>query len=114
MSDSEEQLQKEWRDIVIKKLDSLDTDMKKIQVELRDAVVVAKEIVNVKEKVAELERAIGSEKLNNANLKDEVLKEIKKEYTSKDQFVPVQKLVWGAATIVIFAFLSGVVALVLR
>ena len=114
MSDSEEQLQKEWRDIVIKKLDSLDSDIKAVQIEVRDAVTVAKDVLNVKEKVAELEKDLGKEKLNNANLKEEVLKEVKNEYTSKDQFSPIQKLVWGAVTIVIFAVITGIVALVLK
>jgi len=114
MGDSEEQLQKEWRDIVIKKLDSLDNDVKSIHDDVREAVTVAKDVTNVKAKVEELEKEIGQEKVNNANLKVEVLKEVKENYTSKDQFSPIQKLVWGAATIVIFAVISGIVALVLK
>lgn len=114
MSDTEDQLQKEWRDIVIKKLDSLDDDVKSIHDDVREAVAVAKDVTNVKSKVEELEKEIGQERVNNANLKIEVLKEVKENYTSKDQFGPIQKLVWGATTLVIFGVISGILALVLR
>ena len=114
MSESEDQLQKEWRDIIIKKLDSLDSDIKSIQTDVRDAVLLAKDVETVKTSVGTLEKELAKERVTNVELKASVMKEVKENYTSKDQFGPIQKLVWGAATTVLLAVLGGALTLLLK
>ena len=108
----EAHLQKEWREIVIKKLDAVDGEVKKLQNEVREAMSISKDVNNLKDWVKDIDKKVGEHTLSNASIKNEILEEVKASYTSKDQFEPVKKLVWSGVGIILAAFLGGLLTLV--
>jgi len=108
----EAQLQKEWREIVIKKLDSVDGEVKKLQAEVREALSISKDVNNLKDWVKDIDKKMSEQSLASSAIKTEILHEVKNNYTSKDQFEPIKKLVWSGVGIILSAFLGGLLTLV--
>lgn len=111
---SEDELQAEWRQIVIKKLDSLEADMKTIKGEVREAMSISKDVNSLKEWVIALDKELQHEKAHKNAIKDQILAEIKEGYTSKEQFEPIKALAWGGVALILVAFLTAVITLVIK
>lgn len=106
MSD-EEQLQKEWRSIVINKLDSLDSEFKSMQGDVKSALSYARDVQDLKIRVIELEKKIEDHK-------KEIALKIKESGVLKEEFEPVKKLTYGAVTMVLLAIGAEIMSLIFR
>lgn len=93
---TESELQKEWRDIVISKLNSIEADQKSVQLQLANSVAVASDVRHLQVKLAELE----------VHLKD--------DFVTKSRYETVERIVYGVTTIVIVGVATAIIALVLR
>ena len=76
----ENDLQKEWRGIIISKLDSLEVDIKGLQLEIRDLTSNSVEIANLKSWVKDL---------------DEKNEALGSKFVSKSEFEPIKRIVFG-------------------
>ena len=90
----ETELQKEWRAIVINKLEALDKDIKSIQNHMSSSMVTVKELSELKLKIAEAELKIEELRRSGSQTKDGILKDIKLEYVTKEQFEPIKKIIY--------------------
>jgi hypothetical protein len=112
--EKEDKIYAEWRDIVIQKLNSLDKDIKDLQTDVRDAMVTSQEVSNLKEWAASLDREVSQIKEKDSKNRENIIKEVRENFTSKDQFEPVKKLVWTTVSVVLIAFISAILALIIR
>lgn len=114
MSD-EEQLQKEWRSIVINKLDSLDNEIKSVQGDIKSALAYGREVQDLKSKTADLEKRIeASEKSIMAYIKNDVLEPVKKQYITQEEFSPIKKLTYGAIALVLLTVGAELMSLIFK
>ena len=104
MSD-EEQLQKEWRSIVINKLDSLDSEFKSMQGDVKSALSYARDVQDLKIRVIELEKKM-------EDSKKEILVKLKENSVSKEEFEPIKKLTYGAITMVLLGIGAEIMNLI--
>lgn len=102
MSD-ESALQKEWRDIVINKLNSIESEQKSMQSQLATGLVTAADVKALKENVARVE--LTATKLETS---------IEDKYVTKANFVVIEKLVYGAAGLILLGVFSAIITLVLK
>lgn len=78
----EKELQKEWRKIVIDKLDALDKDIKNINNQMVNNMASDKDIADLKVKIAETETKLVT------------------SYVSKAEFEPIKKAMYGLAAVI--------------
>ena len=102
MSD-ESLLQKEWRDIVINKLDRIEADQKAMQSQLANGLVTAADVKSLKENVLKVE--VTASKLESS---------IEAKYVTKADFRVVEKLVYSAAGLILLGVFGALIALVIK
>lgn len=99
----EEDLQKEWRTLIINKLNSLDDDLKKMGEKLDKITVSAYQIDSVKAEV----------KLVKEELKDFKLK-VEKNRVVRSEFDMVKKIVYGAIGLIVLGVFGALLKLVVH
>lgn len=99
----EEDLQKEWRTLIINKLNSLDDDLKKMGEKLDKITVSAYQIDSVKAEV----------KLVKEELKDFKLK-VEKNCVVRSEFDMVKKIVYGAIGLIVLGVFGALLKLVVH
>jgi|TARA_R110000824_G_scaffold20545_16_gene77450 septation ring formation regulator EzrA len=114
MMSEEDQLQKEWRDIVIKKLDSLDNDLKEVAAKAAKAPVEYSQLEAVSADVSSIRDSVSTLTSSVTKLRPSIMKEVRENFTSKDQFEPVKKIVYGGVAVVLIAVLSAAIALLIN
>jgi hypothetical protein len=103
MATNEEELQREWRGIVISKLDKLDTELKDMRAELETATATARDVADIRTRLHTLE--IRTSSFRTAD-------EVHDKYVSKEDFAPIKNLVYGAITLGLVTLATAVLSLV--
>lgn len=93
---NESELQKEWRDIVINKLDRIEADQKAVQLQLANSVAMASDVRHLQTKLTSLENSI------------------REDYVTKNQYATVERIVYGVTTVTLLAIVGAVITLVLK
>jgi len=93
---NESELQKEWRDIVINKLDRIEADQKSVQLQISNSVAVAADVRHLQAKLANLELTV------------------KNDYVTKQQYSTVERIVYGVVTTTLLAIVGAIITLVLN
>ena len=110
----EDKIYAEWRNIVIQKLNSLDSDMKDLQTAIRAAVIIAKELDNLKEGTTSIDKQVESLKDKESESRAVILKEARETFITRDQFEPIKKLVWTVTSLTMLAVISAILSLLIR
>lgn len=110
----EDQLQKEWRDIVIRKLDRLDSDLKEVRANIPKTPVEYSQLESVSADVHSIKRAVNDLTSSVSLLRSSIMKDVRDNFTSKDQFEPVKRIVYGGVTVILIAVLSAVISLLIN
>lgn len=103
----EEQLQKEWRHIVITKLNTIEHDQKQMQRDISESVIIVNEVKLLKEKVSSVE----------ASLKERLISlegTVKTNYVMKTEFNLIEKIVYGTVGVVLLSVLSAALFLIIK
>ena len=109
MSD-ESELQKEWRDIVITKLNTIEAEQKTMQASLSGTVVIANDVAAIVLKAKAVDEEIKTLKLEAKHDREES----DRKYVSKQEFALIEKIVYGAAGLILVAVFVALVALVVK
>lgn len=102
---SEEDLQKEWRQIVIDKLNKLEDCQSRTNEILSGFSNVRSELLENKTNIKELQEA------HRKFVRED---EIKKDYITRAEFDPVKRVVYGAVGTILLGILGAIISLVLR
>jgi hypothetical protein len=109
MSD-ESELQKEWRDIVIKKLNSIEAEQKTMQISLSGNVVIANDVAGIIAKAKVVDEDIKALRIEVKHDREEA----DRKYVSKQEFTLVEKIVYGASGLILLAVFGALITLVIR
>ena len=114
MGEGEEQLQKEWRSLMVSKLDSLEDDIRGLRYEVQAAVSVAADVASLKNKVEKCQNEITKEQITNNKIKNEIEASIKENYVSKEVYEPIKRIVYGGVGLVLIAVATALIAVVIK
>lgn len=113
MSD-EEQLQKEWRSIVINKLDSLDSEIRSVQGDIKTAIAYGREVQDLKVKQDNLDKKMADMERKNLEVKQDIIKEINEKFVTKEDFGPIKKILYSGVGLVLLTVLAQILGLILK
>lgn len=102
---AEEDLQKEWRQIVIDKLNKLEDYQSRSNEILSKFSSTHSDVMDSKLRIQALEVA------NREFLSED---EIKKDYITRTEFEPIKRVVYGAVGTILLGILGAIISLVLR
>lgn len=98
----ESELQREWRDIVITKLNNIEAEQKLLQRSVSENVIIANDVKTLHSETKDLRIMV-----------KEIEMQTKSEYVTKIQFALVEKLVYGTVATVLLAVGGAILALVI-